>query len=202
MQYHSHDEIRPGLKLAVIVLAFTLVIPESVAKRIGSGRTVGRQSQMSRQRYSRPPPVVRPQPMPPYARPAPGPRVNPYARHQGMPSAYPQSNASRWGGMWTGALLGLGLGSLMSNSHAQADAARLEEARQQGIREEAARQEAVRQGAAKEETRAKLGDAKEATEQDIRSQSWENVSPTDPKKPVTPPDNALDKADARTSGNW
>jgi hypothetical protein len=191
------------LKLGVMLLALTVVVPESYAKRLGGGRSSGRQSQMSRQRMAPPPTVVRPRPSPPYARPGPGPRVAPYATRPGYGGQQiPQQTGSRWGGMVGGALLGLGLGSLMSNGHAHEDAARLEAARQEGVRQEAARQEAVRQEAAKDEAARKESSANEATSKEPVPKEWENLGPTDVNKSSTKLDSASPVQGADTSGNW
>jgi len=104
--------------------------------------------------------------------------------------------------MLGGALLGLGLGSILSNGHAQEDAARMEEARQQGIREEAARQEAVRQESAREQERKKEGDVEDPMGLDNRPQPWENVGPSGQNKPVPIPDTLPGEKDAKASSNW
>lgn len=191
------------LKLSLMLLALTLIVPESYAKRLGSGRSSGRQSQMSRQRVAPPPTIVRPKPRSPYARPAPGPRVAPYATRPGYGGhQIPQQTGSRWGGMLGGALLGLGLGSLMSNGHAQEDAARLEAARQEGIRQEAARQEAVRQEAAKDETARKDVAAKEAMGLEPVPQARESLEPRRSDASRTETGGTSSENASGTSGNW
>lgn len=125
------------VKLLLTLLACTLAVPESEAKRLGGGRSLGRQVQGARQRAALPPPVVRPRPAPPLAQP----RVArpPYARP--APVLVQRPPASPLGGMFGGVLLGLGLGSVLGSSHAQA-AAEQEAARQEAARQESARLEA------------------------------------------------------------
>ena len=134
--------------LAVVMLA--LVVPESIAKRLGGGsRSFGRQTQMSRQRVAPPPAVPRARPAPPptQARPgiAPVPQRNaarpPYA--PGAAARTQQRQGSALGGLLGGTLLGLGLGSVLSPGHAQ-DAASQEAARAEAARQEAAAQEKAR----------------------------------------------------------
>lgn len=133
--------------LAVVMLA--LVVPESVAKRLGGGsRSFGRQTQMSRQRVAPPPAVPRARPAPPaQARPgiAPVPQQNaarpPFA--PGAAARTQQRQGSGLGGLVGGTLLGLGLGSVLSPGHAQ-DAASQEAARAEAARQEAAAQEKAR----------------------------------------------------------
>lgn len=129
-------------KLMLALVACTLVIPESYAKRLGGGRSVGRQAQATRQRAAPPPTVVRPRPAPPVAQPRPA--RPPYAGP--APAQVQRRPGSPLGGMFGGALLGLGLGSVLGSSHAQA-AAEQEAAQQEAARQEAARQEAERQEA-------------------------------------------------------
>lgn len=195
--------INHTLKLGLVLLTLTLAVPESYAKRLGSGRSSGRQSQTSRQRMTPPPAVQRPSPAPPYARPGPGPRVAPYAARPGYGGQQiPQQTGSRWSGMLGGALLGLGLGSLMSNSHAHEDAARLEAARQEGVRQEAARQEAVRQEAAKEEAAKREVADKEATAKDPIPKAWENLGQPDRNSNASEPRRSSPVKEADASGNW
>ena len=120
-----------------------LAVPESSAKRLGGGRSVGRQSQASRQRASPPPAVARARPAPVRPGIAPQPRQNaarppfsPGAR--GWAQRRPGSGLS---GVLGGTLLGLGLGSILSSGHAQ-DAVNQEAARAEAARQEAAAQEA------------------------------------------------------------
>jgi hypothetical protein len=106
-------------KIILLSAALTLAVPESYAKRMGSGRSSGRQSTITRQR-STPPPVSRAQPAPPPASPAPVQRSQPDMARQSAPPVAPQRTIPRqasspWGGMLGGALLGLGLGSLLGN---------------------------------------------------------------------------------------
>jgi hypothetical protein len=136
--------------LAVVMLA--LAVPESSAKRLGGGRSVGRQSQASRQRAAPPPAVARARPAPVRPGIAPQPRQNaarppfsPGAR--GWAQRRPGSGLS---GVLGGTLLGLGLGSILSSGHAQ-DAVNQEAARAEAARQEAARAEAARQEAAAQE---------------------------------------------------
>jgi hypothetical protein len=123
------------VKLFLVVITLSLAVPESYAKRMGSGRSVGKQSQMSRQRAQprtmprqqpAPPPVANPQPMP--ASPAPLPRSQPGMARQAVPptgpmQTVPRQASSPWGGMLGGVLVGLGLGSLMSSGDRNAQAA-------------------------------------------------------------------------------
>ena len=111
-------------KILLLLTALTLAVPESYAKRMGSGRSVGRQSTITRQR-SAPEPGVRPQPAPSRPAsvpPAPAPiqRSQPDTARQAVPPSAPQQSIPRqasspWGGFLGGALLGLGLGSLMGH---------------------------------------------------------------------------------------
>lgn len=113
------------VKFALPLLTLSVAIPESEAKRMGGGRSSGRQVQDVRK--TTPPQAVRParpqrsqqaqqtQTLP--ARPAPpdGRVVRPQAPPASAPTqTLPRQAASPWGGMLGGALLGLGLGSLMS----------------------------------------------------------------------------------------
>jgi hypothetical protein len=108
-------------KILLVFMALTLAVPESYAKRLGSGRTAGRQSQMAREQSR---PYVPPRaPAAPVAPPAPArpplQRPQPDMARQSLPPAMPQPpvrQASPWRGMLTGALVGLGLGSLMSHA--------------------------------------------------------------------------------------
>lgn len=115
------------VKFLLPLLVLSVAVPESEAKRMGGGRSTGRQVQGIKK-----PPATRsvqprgPQQAPPAAnrqiRPderIAGPQTVPQAP-QRAPSApppaqtLPRQAASPWGGMLGGALLGLGLGSLMS----------------------------------------------------------------------------------------
>ncbi|WP_162256963.1 hypothetical protein [Noviherbaspirillum sp. Root189] len=113
----------------VLLLTLSVAIPESEAKRMGSGRSSGRQAPIARQRSTPPQPprsaqAVPPAPSaPPQSRPAP---VDPVASRPAAPApsqplspqrTLPREAASPWGGMLGGALIGLGLGSLISRSN-------------------------------------------------------------------------------------
>lgn len=100
-----------------MLLSLSLVVPESQAKRMGGSRSIGRQAPMSRQ-APRPPSAQR-APLPPSAAPAPSQRTQPDVARQSMPPAAPppapvRHASSPWGGMLGGALVGFGLGSLLS----------------------------------------------------------------------------------------
>lgn len=85
------------------VSAFTL-LAEASARPMGGGRSFGRQSQS----VSRMPPAAAPAPQAPrQAAPAPGPAAS--------PAALPPRPASPWRGIVGGALLGLGMGALLSH---------------------------------------------------------------------------------------
>ncbi len=104
-------------KNMIFLVALTLVVPESYARRLGSGRSVGRQAPVSRQSTagSQPLPARPYAPLPPAAPPV---RAQPdYARQSAPagPLQQPPAQARPWGGMLGGALLGLGLGSLLSS---------------------------------------------------------------------------------------
>lgn len=104
-------------KILLLLAAFTVAVPESYAKRAGSGRSAGRQSQMTKQKTA-PPPVSRTQPAPPPPSPAPMQRAQPDTARQPAPPLTPAQTLPRqastpWGGMLGGALIGLGLGSLI-----------------------------------------------------------------------------------------
>lgn len=111
-------------KIFLLVLALTLAVPESIAKRTGGGRSVGRQSSTAvRPRPAPPPTASRAQPAPPpqpaqAQRPQPAPPP-PAARQEPPPNsperAIPRHASSPWGGFLGGALLGLGLGSLLGD---------------------------------------------------------------------------------------
>lgn len=117
-------------KLMVLLLTLSVAIPESEAKRMGSGRSSGRQAPIARQQSMPPQPpraaqAVPPRPpsAPPQARPSP---VDPMASRPAAPATpqplppqrtLPREAASPWGGMLGGALIGLGLGSLISRGN-------------------------------------------------------------------------------------
>jgi predicted lipid-binding transport protein (Tim44 family) len=91
-----------GATLAALSLS---MLAESIARPMGGGRSVGRQSQnVTRQA------------------PAPAPAPAPAAQRQAQPAAAPAATPaaapkppSRWKGILGGALLGLGLGALLSH---------------------------------------------------------------------------------------
>ena len=124
--------MRTAVTKAVLAsLMVVMVVPESYAKRLGGGRSLGRQTQMSRQRAAppaprpryTPPDVARTAPVAPRALPTPVPvPVRPQPNLAG-PRVYPGTTIPRqasspWRGMLGGVLVGLGLGSLMSSSTA------------------------------------------------------------------------------------
>lgn len=103
------------VRILLVLAAVTLVIPESYAKRVGGGRSTGRQAQITQPAPSA---ASRAQPAPPPAASTPVQRSQPEAARQSAPSApaqeLPRQASSPWGGMLGGALIGLGLGSLIS----------------------------------------------------------------------------------------
>lgn len=104
-------------KNLIFLIALSLVVPESYARRLGSGRSVGRQAPISRQGTAGAQLLpARPYaPLPPAAPPL---RTPPdFARQSAPVRPLPSAPApSRpWGGMVGGALLGMGLGSLLSS---------------------------------------------------------------------------------------
>lgn len=101
------------VKMLIVLTAFSVAIPESQARRMGGSRSSGKQSQMIRQAPARTAPSPAPA-APPARQMEPGP-----ARQSIPPSApvqQPARSASPWGGMLGGALVGMGLGSLMSRT--------------------------------------------------------------------------------------
>ena len=111
-------------KIFVLVLALTVAVPESLAKRTGGARSVGRQSTAVARSRPAPPPAASPaqQAPPPQAAPAQRmpPPSSPNAAGQSLPPnaperALPRHASSPWGGFLGGALLGLGLGSLLGD---------------------------------------------------------------------------------------
>ncbi|HJV87507.1 MAG TPA: Tim44-like domain-containing protein [Noviherbaspirillum sp.] len=89
--------------LMVAVMALSAFVSEAQAKRMGGGGSFGRQSQnVSRQSMS---------PAPQQAAPSAARSAAPAATPQGTPP----KPASPWKGMLGGALLGLGLGALLSH---------------------------------------------------------------------------------------
>ena len=116
-------------KILIGVLAVTMAIPESYARRMGGGRSVGRQSQMTRQRPALPP-AQRAQPIPVQPPGTPPLRQQPDLARQNAPIAplppttpISRPAASPWGGMLGGALVGMGLGSLLSSGQRNANPA-------------------------------------------------------------------------------
>jgi hypothetical protein len=106
-------------KFILLCAALTLAVPESYAKRVGGGRSAGRQSQMMRQRAAPVPPVQRQQ-----AAPVPSQPVPPVASQRSVPPPVAPSQpirrqhaSSGFGGFFTGALIGMGLGSLISSNN-------------------------------------------------------------------------------------
>ncbi|NEX62946.1 hypothetical protein [Noviherbaspirillum galbum] len=106
-------------KATIFMMALSLAAPPSFGARVGGGRSVGRQAPPAamRQRSAQPP---RSQPAPA----APAQRSQDMAR-QTAPVApnpapvrpLPRQAGSPWGGMLGGALVGLGLGSLLGSQH-------------------------------------------------------------------------------------
>jgi MYXO-CTERM domain-containing protein len=124
-------------KVMMLSVALTLAVPESYAKRVGGGRSVGRATPPSAMRQRSAPPQRAPSPPPqsarapaapagPVAPAAPVQRTQPDVARQSVPAApvppanrtLPRQASSPWGGMLGGALIGLGLGSLIgANQH-------------------------------------------------------------------------------------
>jgi hypothetical protein len=100
-------------RLMLLLTALSLAVPESYAKRMGSGRSVGRQAPITRQRAA-PPLPPRQQSLPAQSNSVPPARPVP-------PLARPER--SQWGSMLGGALVGLGLGSLLSSGNSNANPA-------------------------------------------------------------------------------
>jgi hypothetical protein len=174
----KHTMQKLSAKLLLTLIACTLVVPESYAKRLGGGRSVGRQAQVTRQRAAPPPTVVRPRPAPPVAPPVAQPRPvrPPYVGS--APAQVQRRPGSSLGGMFGGALLGLGLGSVLGSSHAQA----------------AAEQEAARQEAARQET-ARLEAEKRQQQEAAGASAQGGTSAAPGETPATP-------AAPSASGNW
>ena len=91
------------LSMLIALSAFSLVTVEADAKRLGGGGSVGRQSSNVTQKAA-----PAPAPSNTATRPA-SPAATP------APAAIPPKPASPWRGILGGALLGLGLGALMSH---------------------------------------------------------------------------------------
>jgi predicted lipid-binding transport protein (Tim44 family) len=90
--------------LATMMIAVTAMsmIAEATARPMGGGRSFGRQSSAVSRQQAAPAPMQRP---------AAAPSAAPAA----APAAMPPRPASRWKGMLGGALLGLGLGAMLSH---------------------------------------------------------------------------------------
>ena len=88
---------------AVLAASALSLLGEAIARPMGGGRSIGRQSQ----NVSRMPPAAAPQQAPRQAAPAPAPAA--------PPAAMPPKPASPWKGILGGALLGLGIGALFSH---------------------------------------------------------------------------------------
>jgi hypothetical protein len=117
----------PLAKIFLLFLALTVAVPESSAKRTGGGRSVGRQSSAA----ARSRPALPPSSLPPRVSPAPvqrtPPGTPPNAARQNLPPdaperTIPRQASSPWGGFLGGALLGLGLGSLLGDRDRDTDA--------------------------------------------------------------------------------
>lgn len=117
----------PIAKTFLLLLALTVAVPESHAKRAGSGRSAGRQSAVVPKRAA-PPAAPRAQPAAPPPAPAQAQRAQPVtppspptsAARQALPPNAPERTLPRqastpWGGLLGGALIGLGLGSLLGS---------------------------------------------------------------------------------------
>ncbi|MGI4847304.1 MAG: hypothetical protein ACRYGK_04095 [Janthinobacterium lividum] len=108
-------------RLVLCFVALAMVLPPSYAKRLGSGRSIGRQSSISRQAPAPYRAPVAPQPVQPSVYPGSQPglaRSQPYAPPQYAPQQVaPQRSSGALAGAVGGTLLGLGLGSMMSRSH-------------------------------------------------------------------------------------
>jgi predicted lipid-binding transport protein (Tim44 family) len=89
--------------LASVMIAVTALamIAEASARPMGGGRSIGRQSQSVTRQQAAPAPMQR------QAAPAPAPAA--------APAAIAPKPPSRWKGMLGGALLGLGLGAMLSH---------------------------------------------------------------------------------------
>jgi hypothetical protein len=107
-------------RILLLLTALSLAVPESYAKRMGGGRSVGRQAPITRQRAA-PPLPPRQQSLPAQSNSVPPPRSQPDLARQSLPPARPER--SQWGSMLGGALVGLGLGSLLSSGNSNANPA-------------------------------------------------------------------------------
>jgi predicted lipid-binding transport protein (Tim44 family) len=91
------------IALLIAVTTFAAMMPTAEARRLGGGGSFGKQSSYSRQNSATPTPsYAAPRPAAPAPTAAPG-------------GAVPPKPASPWRGIVGGALLGLGLGALMSH---------------------------------------------------------------------------------------
>ncbi|SFU95218.1 Tim44 domain-containing protein [Pseudoduganella namucuonensis] len=91
---------------ATLALMVGTMMTDALARPMGGGRSVGRQSQNVSK--------MAPQPAPPVAAPAPGRQAAPAATPN-APAGMPVKPPSPWKGILGGALLGLGLGALLSH---------------------------------------------------------------------------------------
>ncbi|MEF2269396.1 Tim44-like domain-containing protein [Janthinobacterium sp. LS2A] len=90
-----------GMMLAATTVS---MLGEALARPMGGGRSIGRQSQSVSRQAPAPAPAPAPAATPRQAQPAPAPAPAPAAKAP-----------SRWKGLLGGALLGLGLGALLSH---------------------------------------------------------------------------------------
>ena len=88
---------------AVLAVSAFSLLAEATARPMGGGRSIGRQSQS----VNRMPPAAAPAPQAPRQGAAPAPAA--------PPAAIPPKPASPWKGILGGALLGLGMGALLSH---------------------------------------------------------------------------------------
>jgi hypothetical protein len=185
-------------KVFLAILMFTLAVPESEARRLGSGRSVGRQSQLKRQRFAPPPASVRPQPVPPLARPSPRPLGQPNLAQRRATPIYPrgaipgQAGSSPFRGMLSGVLIGLGLGSILSSGHAQPPVSH------EADIQETVRQEVARQEMEKKEAAGKASTVEEAASSEAATESaGESAIGTTASGSGEPAEHA-----SPASGNW
>jgi predicted lipid-binding transport protein (Tim44 family) len=92
------------IAMLIAVTTFAAMVPTAEARRLGGGGSFGKQSSYSRQNSATPTPT-----QPAYAAPRPAAPV------AAPGAAVPPKPASPWRGIVGGALLGLGLGALMSH---------------------------------------------------------------------------------------
>ena len=86
----------------MIALTALSMVAEATARPMGGGRSFGRQSSAVTRQQAAPAPIQRP-------------AAAPAAAAAAAPAAMPPKPASRWKGMLGGALLGLGLGAMLSH---------------------------------------------------------------------------------------